>query len=177
MASKRGGLLAQIEADVVDDTAPLSSILHKCIVLGGQAGSEKMRDWARQELNGYVSAEAVPDYRHVPAALMAFITNSAGYNGRPQRFSISVFPRQIQEIIREKVDIEVAIFNQGIGDIESLVSRGVDSHDIIPPWSEFIADTLNQHNMAPKCTGRSPTPRSAAFSFVCAPLWRNLSPS
>ena len=57
MAHKRGGLLAQIEADVVDDTVPLSSLLQKCIVLGGQAGSEKMRDWARQELNGYAGAE------------------------------------------------------------------------------------------------------------------------
>jgi hypothetical protein len=37
MAHKRSGLLAQIE-DVVDDTVPLSSILQKCIALGGQAG-------------------------------------------------------------------------------------------------------------------------------------------
>lgn len=33
MAHKRGGLLAQIEADVVGKTVPLSSILQKCIVL------------------------------------------------------------------------------------------------------------------------------------------------
>ncbi len=31
-------------ADVVDDAMPLSSLLQKCIMLGGQAGSEKMRD-------------------------------------------------------------------------------------------------------------------------------------
>ena len=53
MAHRRGGLLAQIEAGVLDDIVPLSSLLQKCIVLGGQAGSEKMRDWARRELNGY----------------------------------------------------------------------------------------------------------------------------
>jgi hypothetical protein len=53
MGQRRGGLLAQIEANVVDDKVQLSSLLQKCIVLGGQAGSEKMRDWARQELNGY----------------------------------------------------------------------------------------------------------------------------
>jgi hypothetical protein len=49
MAHKRGGLLAQIEADVVDDTVQLSSLLQRCIVLGGRAGSEKMRDWARRD--------------------------------------------------------------------------------------------------------------------------------
>lgn len=37
LAHKRGGLLAQIEADMVDDTVPVSSLLQKCIVLGGQA--------------------------------------------------------------------------------------------------------------------------------------------
>src|SRR5712691_10977871 len=75
MANKRGGgLLAQIEAGVVDHRMPLSSLLQNCIVLGGQAGSEKMRDWARQELNGYAGAETVPDCRHIPAALMARIT-------------------------------------------------------------------------------------------------------
>ena len=47
MANRRGGLLAQIQADVVDDTVSLSSVLQKCIVLGGQAGSQKLRDWAR----------------------------------------------------------------------------------------------------------------------------------
>jgi hypothetical protein len=35
MAHKRSGLLAQIEADVVDNRVPLSSLLQKCIVLGG----------------------------------------------------------------------------------------------------------------------------------------------
>jgi hypothetical protein len=92
MVHKRGGLLAQIEADVVDDTVPLSSLLQKCIVLGGQAGSERMRVWARRELNGYAGADTVPDYRHVPAAVMAVITNSAGYNGMTRRFDDSVFP-------------------------------------------------------------------------------------
>jgi AbiTii-like protein len=84
MANKRSGLLAQIERDVVDDRVPLSSLLQKCIVLGGQAGSEKMRDWARRELNGYAGAGTVPEYRHFHAVLMAVITNSAGYNAITQ---------------------------------------------------------------------------------------------
>ena len=148
MAHKRRGLLAQIEADVADHTVPLSSLLQTCIVLGGQAGSEKMRDWARQELHGYAGAEAVPDYRHVPAALMALITNRAGYNGVARRFSDSVFPAQIREIIREKVDLEEAILSQGIGELEGMASAGMQEHTLIPGWADFIAHTMNQHNMA-----------------------------
>lgn len=148
MAHKRGGLLAQIETDVVDDTVPVSSLLQKCIVLGGQAGSEKMRDWARRELNGYPGADTVPDYRHVPAALMALITNRAGYNGITQRFDDSVFPRQIRDIIREKVDLEDAILGEGVGVLEAMAGQDTQEHRLIPSWAGFIADTLNEHNMA-----------------------------
>ena len=149
MSHKRGGLLAQIEAGVLDDTVPLSSLLQKCIVLGGQAGSEKMRDWARRELNGYAGADTVPDYRHVPAALMAVITNNAGYNGMTERIDDSVFPAQIRDIIREKIDLEDAILGGGIGELEALASQGTDEHRLIPSWASFIADTLNQFNMGP----------------------------
>lgn len=72
-----------------------------------------MRDWARQELHGYAGADTVPDYRHIPSAVMAVITNRAGYNGQTTRIDPSVFPSQIRDIIREQVDLEDAILGQG----------------------------------------------------------------
>jgi hypothetical protein len=149
MARKREGLLAQIEAGVLDDTVPLSSLLQKCIMLGGQAGSEKMRDWARRELNGYTGAETVPDYRHIPAVLMALITNNVGYNGMTQRIQASIFPDQIRDMILDKVDLEDAILPGGIGELEELASRDTAEHRLSPHWGSFIADTLNQFNTAP----------------------------
>ena len=134
---------------MADHTVPLSSLLQLCIVLGGQAGSEKMRDWARKELHGYSGADDVPDYRHVPAALMAVITNLAGHRPMTQRIDKSDFPRQIRDMIGEKVDLEVAIFGEGIGEMEGLAGRGTDEHRLIPSWSSFIAETLNKLNSAP----------------------------
>lgn len=149
MTHKRGGLLAQIEADVVDNTVPLSSLLQKCIVLGGQAASEKMRDWARQELNGYAAADTVPDYRHIPAALVARITNSYGHNGGSTRIDPSVFSSQVRDFLREnEVDLGAAILGERIGDVEGLASQGKDEHCLIPSWASFIADTLNRYHMA-----------------------------
>jgi hypothetical protein len=140
MNNKRGGgLLAQIQAGVVDHKVPLSSLLQSCIALGGQAGSEKMRDWALQELNGYAGAAAVPDYRHVPAALMAMVTNRAGYNGRAVRFDDSVFPALVREMFRETVDLEEAIFSQGIGQLEAMATEGQQEHTILPPWAGVIS--------------------------------------
>lgn len=150
MANKRGGLLAQIEAAVVDDRVPLSSLLQQCVVLGARTGSEKMRDWARWELNGYVGADTVPDYRHFHAAVMAVITNNAGYNAITQRIHDDMFSDQVRDLIRETVgDIEDAILPQGIGMLEGLASQGTDMHRLGPPWSSVMADTLNQFNMAP----------------------------
>ncbi|MGH3274608.1 MAG: hypothetical protein ACRDNZ_09880 [Streptosporangiaceae bacterium] len=149
MAHKRSGLLAQIEADVVDNMVLVSSLLQKCIVLGGQAGSEKMRDWARRELNGYADADTVPDYRHVPAAVVAVITNQAGYNAMTQRIDDSVFPRQIRDMIREKTDLEDAVLGDGIGVLEAMASQPTEEHRLIPHWSSFIADTMNQLNKSP----------------------------
>jgi hypothetical protein len=149
MAYKRGGLLAQIEADVVDDTVPLSSLLQKCIAIGGQAGSAKMRDWARGELHGYTEPETVPDYRHIPAALMVVITNRAGYNGITQRIDDSVFPAQLRDMISEKVDVEEAIVGGGIGELEALAKQNVDQHHLIPSWAGFVRDALNRFNMTP----------------------------
>jgi hypothetical protein len=149
MAKRRGGPLAQIEADVLEGRMPLSSLLQRCVVLR-QDGSEALQDWARWELNGYGDAPTVPDYRHVHAALMAVITNNAGYNPITQRISEGVFPDQIRDVIRETVgDIEDAVIPYGIGMVEELAGQGTDMHRLGPPWSIVMADTLNQFNMAP----------------------------
>jgi|HubBroStandDraft_3_1064219.scaffolds.fasta_scaffold101929_2 hypothetical protein len=150
MTHNRGGLLAQIQADVIDHTVPLSSILQKCIVLGGEAGSEKMRAWARRELNGYTGADTVPNYRRVPAVLMARITNSAGYGGGSVRFDASVLSTQVREMMtREQIDLDNIIFGEGIGELEDMASQGKEAHTLVPSWATFIAHVLNQHNMEP----------------------------
>ena len=149
MVNRRGGLLAQIAADLIDDR-PLSSLMQKCIVLGGRAGSEKMRDWARWELKGYAGADAVPPCCHVHAPLMAVITNLAGYNGRPTQVHEDVFADQIRDVIRETIDdIEDAILPYGIGMLEGLASQGTDMHRLGPPFSSVMAETLNKWHMEP----------------------------
>jgi hypothetical protein len=119
MTNSRGGLLTRIEAGVADPSVPLSSLLQSCVGLGRQAGSDKMRDWALEELHGYSAWDKVPDYRRVPAALMALITNRAGYNGVARRFDESVFPQQIRQVLKD-VDLEEAVLSHGIGQLEAM---------------------------------------------------------
>lgn len=164
MARNRSGLLAQIANDVADRSVPLSSLLQNCILLGGQAGSERMRAWASQEMHGYAGMETVPEYRHVTVALTARITNMAGHNSITQHFDDSVFDPRIREIIREKVDVQDAIIPFGIGRLEAMASEDTDSQYLVPEWAGFIADMLNDHHMAPGSRVADvywPVPRSA----------------
>lgn len=145
MSSRTSGLLGQIEAGVLDDSVPLATLLQKVIVLGGRAGSEKMRDWARQELNGYVgSDEPIPNYRRIPSALYIWITNRAGYNGMPQRINRSNLPT----FITERVDVEEAVLGGGIGELEALVARGDgnnEPHRVSPGWAGALVGFLNEN--------------------------------
>ena len=70
MARSRAGLLEQIEQGALDSKTPLADVLRKCVALGGRAGSEQLRDWARRELDGYRDGkQELPAYRIVPAAI------------------------------------------------------------------------------------------------------------
>jgi len=161
MSHKRESLLAQIEAGVLDDDVPLASLLQKCIVLGGQAGSEKMRDWARQELNGY-QGETVPRYRRIYTGLMAILTNSAGYNAMNQRISAAVFPHQIRDFLDEQgIDLETAVLGGGIGELEALANQGESEHRLMPPWADVVIETLNKYNVGP----------NTRVQVVYWPLW------
>jgi len=61
-----------------------------------------------------------------------------------QRIDKSDFPTQVPNKIVEKVDLDVATFGEGIGELAALAGRGTDEHRLIPHWSSFIAETLNQ---------------------------------
>jgi AbiTii-like protein len=63
------GLLADLQAGLRDDNGSTTSLLQKCILLGGQVGSERLRDWARHELKGYDGLDQVPEYRRISAPL------------------------------------------------------------------------------------------------------------
>lgn len=145
MAHKRAGLLARIEADVLDDTVPLSSLLQKCIVLGGQAGSEKMRDWARQELQGYRDFRSIPDYRHLRAQVKLVITNRAGYNPLTRSLSEADLGTRFREALAElNVELADVPLGNSIGELEAMASNE-EEHQLVPYWADVMLQMLNEH--------------------------------
>ena len=68
MDRKTTKLLEHIEQGLLSGEVGTTTLLQRCIILGGRANSERLRDWASKELNGY-SQEEVPDYRKIAAVI------------------------------------------------------------------------------------------------------------
>jgi hypothetical protein len=144
MSRRCDGLLAAIEAGVLDDSTSLATLLQKCIVLGGHAGSERLRDWARKELNGY-AGEELPGYRRLPAPLYVKVTNQAGYNPITQRF----YGRELPESIQNTVKWEEVPLDCSVGELEAMIRRGDNTVQLSPSWSGMLVETLNELNTSP----------------------------
>lgn len=102
------GLLAQIEDGALDSSVPLSDTLRKCVALGGRAGSDELRDWARLELDGYLGDEDLPDYRTVPAFFaLDGVTMTAQIT--QQQIPYSQLPEKVREHLKEQVELRYGV--------------------------------------------------------------------
>jgi len=94
-------LLDKIEESALDLKTDLPSLLRQCVALGGRSGSDGLRAWARQELNGYGQDDEVPEYRVLPASLHV--------DGANMRFRITgeqISPMALPDFARDDVKEE-----------------------------------------------------------------------
>ncbi len=144
-------LLAEIEAGL--STLPLIDLLNKCILLGGRAGSEKMRDWARAELDGYSALDSIPDYRQLRAQTNIVFSNPAGYNHRVDPFSAADLPPQIREMIAATGrPLDLVPLGAPVGQIEAMAAEGKAEHRLRPYWSDTLLSVINEHYVNPETT-------------------------
>lgn len=70
-------ILKQIQSDLLmHPDVPLSTILRKAKVLASQLRSEELRNWVSQELDGFKSANELPDYRVLEVGCVGTWMNS-----------------------------------------------------------------------------------------------------
>lgn len=136
------GLLAELQAGLRDNNSSTTSLLQKCILLGGKVGSERLRDWARQELKGYDRVDQVPEYRRVSAPLCidgaTFTTLITG-----QQVSAMSLP----EFAREYISEEVALTN-GLGELEQISRGPEDMIRLAPPGAQELVVLWNHERQS-----------------------------
>jgi hypothetical protein len=114
----QAGLLAKLEDELLDRSAPLADLLRDCLVLSRHAGAARLQAWVTAELNGYERFVDVPDYRKIVAQVVEVIDRP--YLGRSEH---AVNVMQIPEPIRKHINDTVPL-NQGVDELEALVSQG-----------------------------------------------------
>lgn len=134
-------LVDQIEADALDENASLAGALRKCVILGGKAGSEQLRDWATRELEGYYGEGVeLPDYRVVAGQIQV---DAAVSNGLVSQQPIP--PSSLPDFVREKVS-EKCELRGGVGEIEALAQGAESSGQSVKlslPMGTDIARVMN----------------------------------
>jgi hypothetical protein len=140
MAKSGMSLLAELEAGLRDDKTTTTSLLQKCILLGGKAGSERLRDWARQELKGYHEVDLVPEYRRVVAPLCIDGATFGGLITGQQISSMS-----LPEFAREYVTEDLALTN-ALGELEGISRGPEDTVRLQPPDAQELVVLWNHQN-------------------------------
>lgn len=113
-------------------------------MLGGYAHHEELRAWALKELEGYASADELPSYREVPAALEVTVDlNLPGQiiQGNTRRISPHLLPQDA----RDRGIGERAPIRQGVRELEALVAASDRMVQLSPPGSaEYVLQMTRQ---------------------------------
>lgn len=115
VSNRDRNLLRQIEQAILDDSTTTTSILRKCIILGGRAGSTELREWAAKELRGYELGDELPSYRIADAIMR--IDGQAGFHLIKGEI---IGPEDLPEVVRETGGYDNTLqFRQGLGELEA----------------------------------------------------------
>jgi hypothetical protein len=132
-------LLSMIEQAILDDSVTTTSILQKCIILGGRSGSTTLRDWAAKELRGYGPDDEVPPYRRIAAPI--YIDGQVGpslFQGR------AIGVEDLPDVVQEWGIGNEFSLRQGLGELEALARSGDDSVRFGSRSSSLIVKMMNR---------------------------------
>jgi hypothetical protein len=107
-------LVDEIERRIVEN-APLADILRMFLLLGGRLNSEKLQEWAKDQLDGYAPEVPIPDARIVGAPI--YVDAIVGYNRiTGQHVSAAMLPAFASEVMDDTLALR-----QSIPEIESMI--------------------------------------------------------
>lgn len=134
-------LINEIRRDLVSE-GPVSPTLRKCLFLAQATSSEKLRQWATSELEGYRGpVSEIPVYRRITAPLRADgMFGNLRVTG--QELPIGSFPAELREVLAEPI-----LIVHPISEIEELAQTGSPSQ-ITPGHLEELGALLTDPDQA-----------------------------
>jgi hypothetical protein len=129
-----------LEQGVLDESAPLKTLLRQVIVIGGHAASEPLRTWALRELQGYTDPTVeLPDYRLLPALIQAD-GRSVAWTVKQQILSVLDLPEVARGVVKEEMPMAY-----GVGKIEAVISSTDPTEPVkfSPPGAPELARMMS----------------------------------
>jgi hypothetical protein len=139
MAFRAKDPLDEIETGAMDPKSDLTTVLRRCISLGGVLGSPALRQWASLELKGYNERDEVPEYRKyvAPLCLDGFVP---GGKVTGQIVPADMIPADMRDALMG--DLE---FRQPISELVDLhrEARSDRGARLAPPGMSYVVTIIN----------------------------------
>lgn len=111
-------LLGSLRHHMLDESEPLAGLLRKCLMLGAETGSDSLRQWARNELNGYGTDDPLPSYRKLPTPPLSADTMSGNTWAQNMTYSVLQLPLKAREALGDEFPL-----HQPVEELEQLATR------------------------------------------------------
>ncbi len=131
-------LLAQIEADVIDESKPVSGILRTCVLLARRAKAPRLREWALKELEGYSPDDSCPPYRTFISPMYIDGYNPFSRFTKQVISPLSAAGMPMKDLLSEPVNLQ-----HSIDAIEAMVKEPGDSIMLSPGNVAMLLTYLN----------------------------------
>lgn len=125
-------LLREIQDAATGEDISLAVVLRRCLVLAARLDHEPLKEWAKQELNGYEKPDSLPEYRRFATQARGTFVGPFGASRTNQPIPPLCIDPQHHKVL---FDIEM---QEGVASIESLVKDG--EGQLSAPWpSDAVA--------------------------------------
>jgi hypothetical protein len=91
-------LIRSIQADAIDASTSVSSLLRKCKLLASRVGHTQLEQWVDLELRGYPEGADLPPYRVTPVVSYGSFVGPFGMNAPKLQVPVAVLPDHLREM-------------------------------------------------------------------------------
>jgi hypothetical protein len=114
-------LLRDIQATAIDSSTSLETLLRMCRVLASRLKNEDLKLWVQHELDCYVDAAELPNYRQMTGACFGHFSGAFGAAMRSAPIPPSCIPNDFREKLT-RVELR-----EGVAGLEQILARSKGS--------------------------------------------------
>ncbi|EGQ7821228.1 hypothetical protein DC894_RS23310 [Vibrio parahaemolyticus] len=130
-------LLREIQDAAINSEVELATLLRKCKVLAARLGNDEFKSWVDNELDGYKSADGLPDYRILTVNSKGHFAGAFGSGLNNADIPLSCIPEEFRE------NLEKSYMRGAVASLETLVSKST-SGTASEPWNPDLVAFVGQ---------------------------------